>query len=231
MLMFICQALCYLSGKFVCSITSGVISIYVQNSPSDHGGHVIDIENRRGPNNDPCGTPLVTVNQSDATPLITILCCLCEGKYMYQFKKISLMPTYQICKMISNASVKANTAATTFPLSTAGLQSSCSKHFFDLALTLQILKWGQDNYIELVKVHTYMYACQCRRRKQFHLNPRYVHETKILLLSNRTYYILTLSLLNFTKRIQKPHLHQHKLVSNQFSLNWFSQTTSIMWFT
>ena len=59
--------------------------------------------------------------------------------------------------MISNASVKANTAATTFLLSTAGLQSS-SKHFFDLALTLQILKWGRDNYIALVNVHTYMYA-------------------------------------------------------------------------
>ena len=70
MLKFICQALGYLSGTFACSINSGVISIHVQNSRSDHGGHVIDIENRRGPNNDPCGTPLVTVNQSDATPLI-----------------------------------------------------------------------------------------------------------------------------------------------------------------
>ena len=46
---------------------------------------------------------------------------------------------------------------TTFPLSTASLQlSSCSKHLFDLALTLQVLKWG---VIVLVNVHTYMYAC------------------------------------------------------------------------
>ena len=131
MLKFVCQALCYLSGTFACSINSGVISIHVQNSRLDHGGHVIDIENRRGPNNNPCGTPLVTVNQSDATPLITTLCYLCERKSMYQFREISLMPTdcsflmRQVCEMVSNALVKSmNTAATTFPLSIDSLQSS-----------------------------------------------------------------------------------------------------------
>ena len=128
---FICQALCHLGGTFTCSVYSGVISLHVQNSWSDHWGHVIDIENKRGPSSDPCGTPRVTVNQFDATPLITTLCCLCERKSLYQFREILLMPTEcsflmrQVCEIVSNALVKSmNTAATTFPLSIASLQSS-----------------------------------------------------------------------------------------------------------
>ena len=114
-----------------------VSSAYIVHHDSRISGRsLIKITNSTGPSTLPCGTPLVTFDQSEYIPFTDTLCCLPMRKSLIQFRTLFLIPYDSIlaislwCGTESKAFAKSRyTASKGLPVSSAVVYFSraCSK--------------------------------------------------------------------------------------------------------